>query len=357
MRVREYTGQRIGVQLSPNTARTLAERHYLMEVLRDHFDAALSSGNYELSSKPKTALRPNCPKLGETKYTLSLALENKRSQHLAPKYLKNLQLLLDAFLSFLTERERSGDLAKLPEERITEFLQQYNTSATYFMNKRRHLKVLLSEAERISKVVIPGSRSIPRAKPKPKAHVPYSENQLKSVLHYLRLHDSKMYLCALLCYGCWLRPHNEIRQLRVENIREGAQKIVLNADQNKSGRIRSVPVPEEIREVLLRTISGLSTGDNIFSKTPDPYDPDYFNRKWQRSRSKMVSLGILEPGHTIYSFRHTAAINLYRNTKDIGLLQRIMDHTEVTTTMTYLRGLGELNESDWQQASPTLNII
>ena len=71
----------------------------------------------------------------------------------------------------------------------------------------------------------------------------------------------------------------------------------------------------------------------------------------------MVSLGILGPGHTIYSFRHTAAINLYRNTKDIGLLQRIMDHTEITTTMTYLRGLGELNESDWQQASPTLNII
>lgn len=236
---------------------------------------------------------------------------------------------------------------------MSEFLQQYNNSATYYMTKRRHFKVLMAEAEKVSRLIIPAIKSIPRQKPKPKAHIPYTPEQLSNVFRHLRLYDEPLYTCVLLCYGCWLRPHNEIRRLTARNIKEDAKRIVLDADQNKSGRVRSVLVPEEVRVVLLKRLENLSPYDNLFTRTEEEFNEDYFAKKWQRARAKMLTLNLIEVGHTIYSFRHTAAIDLYRRTRDVSLLQRIMGHVEVTTTMAYLRGLGELNEQDWELGMPT----
>src|SRR5690606_29699401 len=205
---------------------------------------------------------------------------------------------------------------------------------TYYMFKRRHLKVVMSEVEKLTKLVIPGMKSLPRQKPKPKAHEPYTTEQLKNVFGYLRFFDKQLYLCSLICYGCWLRPHNEVRRLRAKNFKDDGRKIVLDADKNKSGRIRSVRVPEEVAHFVRPIINILQPDDNIFTKADFEYTDDYFSRKWQRARKNMLKRGIITCGHTIYSFRHTAAIELYKRTKDVALLQRIMGHVDITTTMT-----------------------
>jgi integrase len=105
--------------------------------------------------------------------------------------------------------------------------------------------------------------------------------------------------------------------------------------------------------LLIPIVADLAPSDNIFTRVEETFNDDYFSKRWQRARKKKLQRGIIEPGHTIYSFRHTAAIDLYRRTRDVSLLQRIMGHVEITTTMTYLRGLGELNEQDWEIGMPT----
>ena len=51
---------------------------------------------------------------------------------------------------------------------------------------------------------------------------------------------------------------------------------------------------------------------------------------------------------TLYSFRHTGAIDLYKRTGSIDKLKAAMGHSNIMVSLTYLRGLdvAELKEED-----------
>ena len=51
---------------------------------------------------------------------------------------------------------------------------------------------------------------------------------------------------------------------------------------------------------------------------------------------------------TIYSFRHSGAIELFKRTGSISKLQKAMGHSSIKVSLTYLRGLEipELEEDD-----------
>ena len=55
-----------------------------------------------------------------------------------------------------------------------------------------------------------------------------------------------------------------------------------------------------------------------------------------------------EQDQTIYSFRHSGAIEIYKRTGSLSKLQKAMGHSSLTVSLTYLRGLevSELEESD-----------
>jgi len=52
--------------------------------------------------------------------------------------------------------------------------------------------------------------------------------------------------------------------------------------------------------------------------------------------------------NTIYSFRHSGAIDIFKRTGSITKLQKAMGHSSINVSLTYLRGLEipELNEED-----------
>ena len=87
------------------------------------------------------------------------------------------------------------------------------------------------------------------------------------------------------------------------------------------------------------------SGDNIFSGNDTPLNSDYFKTLW--SRFKKTST-LLEDGQTLYSFRHSGAIDIFKRTGSITKLQKAMGHSSINVSLTYLRGLeiGELKEED-----------
>jgi integrase len=56
----------------------------------------------------------------------------------------------------------------------------------------------------------------------------------------------------------------------------------------------------------------------------------------------------LDENQTLYSFRHTGAIEIFKRTGSITKLQKAMGHSSINVSLTYLRGLEvpELNEED-----------
>ncbi|NBS19444.1 MAG: hypothetical protein EBS74_06625 [Flavobacteriia bacterium] len=60
-----------------------------------------------------------------------------------------------------------------------------------------------------------------------------------------------------------------------------------------------------------------------------------------------VNSGIKE-NQTLYSFRHSGAIDIFKRSGSITKLQKAMGHSSINVSLTYLRGLEvpELNEED-----------
>jgi integrase len=172
-----------------------------------------------------------------------------------------------------------------------------------------------------------------------KLHKPIGD--LNNLLCLMMKFNYNLYLCCLLTYGCLLRPHREIRLLKWKDFSDDLSTISISGDRVKSKRNRIVPVPKYIRETLVK--KGLE--DNIFSGTPTPYNNDYFKTVFRRFKHTCLSV---EQGVTIYSFRHSGAIEIFKRTGSLTKLQKAMGHSSLNVSLTYLRGLevAELKESD-----------
>jgi integrase len=162
---------------------------------------------------------------------------------------------------------------------------------------------------------------------------------VQNVLSVLFSYNKDLHLCALLTYGCLLRPHREVRELTWGDFNETLTTISLAGNRNKGKRNRIIPVPAYVREQL----TGGPSQHNIFSGTDKPYNQYYFAQLWQRFKKEHPEM--VMPGQTLYSLRHTGAIAVYEKTKNIKILQTVMGHSDMATSLTYLRGL-EVNELD-----------
>ncbi len=78
---------------------------------------------------------------------------------------------------------------------------------------------------------------------------------------------------------------------------------------------------------------------------------DYFKTLWSRFKRQSKTL---EQGQTLYSFRHSGAIEIFKRTGSITKLQKAMGHSSINVSLTYLRGL---EVSDLEVADmPKINL-
>lgn len=84
---------------------------------------------------------------------------------------------------------------------------------------------------------------------------------------------------------------------------------------------------------------------NIFSGCEKAYNDSYFSLVWKRFKRSFPEI---YDGVTLYSFRHSGAIEIFKRTGSLHKLQRAMGHSSLNVSLTYLRGLevAELKEED-----------
>lgn len=347
VRVKEYTGNCIGLKIFPGRAKTIAERTSLLKLLCKEITRALVEGRYR---KEEEAIIKD----PSTQETLATALSNKLKGKLSNTYKRDLTYVYDQFIGYLSDSEKEGPLKDISTNRIEEFLYRFNSSNTYYMNKRTDLGALFSAAGRVLNLRLEAVRQTPRKKAKAKLHEAYDEGQVKPLLSYLEQAHPRLYICCMLTYSSWLRPHIEIRQLRREHFDDECTFITLSGDENKGGRVRKVYVPHYAQKPLKEILENLKPSGNIFSGESKALNADYFKTAWTRLRPDLLDKGLIRPKQTIYSFRHTAAVQFYRRAKDVYLLQKLMGHQSVMVTMKYLRSLGEMDEQELIDAAPEL---
>ncbi|KGE16069.1 tyrosine-type recombinase/integrase [Sphingobacterium deserti] len=347
-RYREYNGNRINVNIKPNKAKTVKERSTLLKNLEYEFRKRLEDGSYQrLISTPQDQL--------ENTETLMLkALNQKLSNKLNPHYAKALERNCHQFLNFLTAKEIQSDINHLNVNRIQSYLDAYKTSHNNYMAKRRELGSLLGYLKGKGYLRNDLLKQTDRLKVKASLHKIYSQHQLKSVLKHIKERNENLYLCCLLSYGCLLRPHMEIRNLTARHFKADCTEIHLSGEENKSGRVRVVLIPKYVRKAIYHRVKNLAKNENLFSNQTQPYNEYYFKTAWSRLYKEMLALDILEEKQTIYSFRHTAAVNVYKKSKDLHLLKQLLGHSDMIVTLKYLRGLGVTNVEELKNVMPEL---
>ena len=324
-RYRLYNGSRIGSDTNPNSF-PLDQRKSIANLL------AAEVYNYLLNGGLLESYRNNeiiSGKLSDKDY-LTRALETKLKGLYSNKYKMMLQGVHNAITIIMKGDDLTPNHVKL-------YLDRY-TSGVSHNTIRRHLNVLVNEAIR------QGMKKNPLLNIKSRKAIAILNkpfDNINEILTSIKEYNKQLYLCCLMTYGCLLRPHREIRELTWSDFSDDLKYIHLSGNRNKSGRNRIVPVPTYVRELL-------DKGDphhNIFSGKPQPLNKDYFKTLWSRFKRQSR---ILEQDQTLYSFRHTGAIEIFKRTGSITKLQKAMGHSSINVSLTYLRGLeiAELKEED-----------
>ena len=312
-----FSGNKIGSSLSPNSY-PLRLRKSKTELLAKEVYNYLVRNDYSFD-KPINSLE-----------RFDQLMSAKLSEPLSKTYRKALNDLASKLRQRLV---KSGDINT---EYIDSLILKY-TNNTSYNTTRRHLNVLINylydNGFKIQKSSLRSRRQIETL------HKPIID--VVSLLELVKLFNYNLYVCCLLTYGCLLRPHKEIRMLKWSDFSEDLSFIRLSGYRVKSKRNRVVPVPLYVRKELVKG----QYDSNIFSHCKKAYNDSYFSGLWKRFKRHNKNI---ETGITLYSFRHTGAIEIYKRTGSLHKLQKAMGHSTINVSITYLRGLEipELEDSD-----------
>ena len=316
-RYRLFSGRLIGSSLNPNSY-PAKQRYSITTDLAKQVYQFIVSNEYSIT-KPLSTLEH-----------FDNLIANKLAEPLSRSYRKTLSHLSNILRQELIKKGHIGSSF------IEAIPLKYDNNTSY-NTVRRHLNVLVNYLN---------SRDFPielsrlkTRKQKEVLHRPI--NNIQELLGSIKDYNTNLYLCCLLTYGCLLRPHQEVRSLRWRDFSDDLSHINLTGSKVKSGKNRIVPVPSYIRVLLPNG----SPNNNIFSGSPKPYNKGYFSLIWRRFKRRYPTI---EASITIYSFRHSGAIDIFKRTGSITKLQKAMGHSSINVSLTYLRGLEipELNEED-----------
>ena len=316
-RYRLFNGKRINSSLAPNSYPPRLRRNKAMILAKEVYEYLLSN-DYSFT-KPLSSIE-----------LFDSLITSKLKEPLSKTYKKTLTKLVGCLRNELVNK---GGISK---QFLINIPSKY-TNNTSYNTTRRHLNVLVNYLHEHGFDV--QKPTLKTRKQNETLHKPI--NDVKGLLDEVCCFNKNLHLCCLLTYCCLLRPHQEIRRLKWSDFSEDLKTISLSGSKVKSKRNRVVPVPIYIRELLVKG----QPHHNIFTDTIRPLNEDYFKTLW--SRFKRVSK-LLEQDQTLYSFRHSGAIEIFKRTGSITKLQKAMGHSSINVSLTYLRGLeiAELKEED-----------
>ena len=323
-RMRLYNGNKFNINLFPNSYPE-SQRINQANILAAQIYTKLLAGEL-----PRVKNQAGVLDSQSDLYYIKEALNRKLQEGYSKHYNNALKL---AYLRI----EACSKRGEVNEKSIKHSLEGYENNTSY-NTILRNINILCSYAVKLGMKSNPVN-SICRKREKAKLNKPIDD--IPALLKEIRSYNENLHLCCLLTYGCLLRPHREVRELKWRDFSKDLNYISLSGDRNKSGRNRIVPIPYYVKEILKKNEDHL----NIFSGNEKAFDADYFKTLWGRFKKRSK---LLEPDQTLYSFRHTGAIDVYKRTGSIEKLKVAMGHSNIMVSLTYLRGLDvtELREDD-----------
>lgn len=197
----------------------------------------------------------------------------------------------------------------------------------------------------------------------------FTKDEIKKLIQHKRSFNEKtspflavrdtLILNFLLETGC--RNH-ELTNLKYEDIQEGY--IFFKVTKNSKPRV--IPISKKLKKLMLR-YERMKEEHFRKNKTEENMKDYYF---LSRSGNKLHTVNVGQvvqracselgiPRHKAYphNFRHTFAVNMLKNTKDIYLVSKLLGHCNVTITEDYLKGLTKMDIIDMSKGYSILDNL
>ena len=236
-RYRLFNGNKIGSSLSPNSYPAKMRKAITTELAREVYEYLINN-DYSFEKK-----------ISKLELYDSLVAK-KLAEPLSSTYKKTLNNLS---VKLRHELQKKGSIKPTY---IDSLILKYSNNTSY-NTTRRHINVLVNFLKSNGFPI--ESSHLRSRKQEEVLHKPIGN--LKELLEFIKLFNKNLYICALLTYGCLLRPHQEIRLLKWRDFSDDLSYITLSGSRVKSKRNRVVPVPEYVRKEL--TIG--DRNHNVFS--------------------------------------------------------------------------------------------
>lgn len=344
-RQRFYHGAAVGLDCHPYKCTSLQERYQELERLKYHIHHLLLAGWNPLGVKEYEGVK--CSRLLSEKFLRTVL----KDEDISKRHLDDLLFHGERFLKYLKSLQLQGlNSINISQEIAQNYLSQTENGG-YYMIIRNRLLSLFNILNNKKYTLFNPFQGTKTKKKNTKLNKAYTNEQLELVLQTMKDTNKRLYICGLLMYGCFLRPHEEIRNLKRKHFNDDLTRIILAPEENKGRDIRITPVPAYVRDALKEYgIFVISSDKFLFSVSRGRVvNDDYFTNAWKKVKKKLLTKKVIEKDHTLYSLRHTAAIRLFNKTQNLAKLSAVMGHKDVQITLTYLRSLGillNIDESD-----------
>jgi len=151
--------------------------------------------------------------------------------------------------------------------------------------------------------------------------------------------DPELWLAIQLEYYCALRPGHEIRELKIKDIDLAAGYIRIDRPRAKNRRERIVTIPRQLL-LFIRENYDFKKYDRdhyLFGKGgmpgPVPISKNHLGRRFVDVRRRLH----MPSEYTLYSWKHTAAVEVDESLLPLKDLSRHYGHGSISMTDVYLR--------------------
>ena len=327
-RFRYANGTIINQEIFPNH-HELLKRNQEAQLLLSAFKLAVRNG-----WKPAVLKKKN-QQITLVKDVADRTLKRKLSLDYSASYKKDLIRTKNLWDQFITRKKVATEAVHcIDTDLVSSFIYESAATPQSKRNLKRNISALIKD-ELESEGVTINLRRIKLPSKGQELHRPLKN--VSALLEEVKGFNENLYLCCLMTYCMLLRPHREIRCLRFSDFNQDFTILSLDGSRVKSKRNRILPVPEVVRvEVIGRRRQCEMDTANIFSLATHNHHNDYFKGLWTKFKN---SSELLTKNQTLYSFRHTGAINVFEKTGSLQKLQQVMGHSDMKVSLTYLRGL------------------
>lgn len=339
----------------------IKERTRAIKNLRTAVQNLLERGYSPFEYFPENVLTK---KTWTTKEALNLALEEKKKVWSASTTKIN-QFPVNVFIRYLeTSNLYHKNINDITKRHIILFLNNLGKDKNKPVNpatRNTYRKIISSLFNQLVADDIINKNfveSIPKLVSKPKKNIPFRKKEMKTIKEYLLEHDPYLYLfIKFVMYG-FLRPV-EVCRIKIKDINIDRNTISVQS-KTEDATANTVFLTKQLKDTITEMeIQKFNSEFHLFSSklkpsiwvADDTVKRTYFGRRFAKVKKALS----FDENYGIYSFRHTAAIDIFTTYKQQGLtdleakhkMLPITRHKSIDSLNKYLRDIGASLPKDY----------